>query len=196
MKFYCAIKRILDCAFVLVTLPFSAFVISLCSLCILLEDGLPIFYRARRVGYKGKIFTMLKLRSMTKNAPDLGLEDGSTFSSASAPRVTRCGRILRKYSLDEVPQVFNVLIGQMSFIGWRPDSAYYLQHYTDEERIILSVRPGITGYNQVINRNTVGTKEKLRNDVHYVKHLSFLLDCKIFFLTIFGVMSRKGVYRG
>lgn len=98
-------------------------------------------------------------------------------------------------SIDELPQILNVLKGDMSFIGPRPDSISYLEKYTDDEKIILNVRPGITGYNQVVNRNSVGTKEKLKNDIYYVKNLSFLFDIKIIFMTIITVINHKNIYR-
>ncbi len=132
---------------------------------------------------------------MIVNAPDLRMEDGSTYNAEDDPRVTKIGKFLRKTSLDEIPQLLNVLLGDMALIGPRPDSAFYLDHYTEEERIILTVRPGITGWNQVINRNSVGTKEKLQADIFYVRNLSFLLDCKILFLTVKTVLKHKDVYR-
>ena len=138
---------------------------------------------------------MFKFRSMKVNAPDIRLEDGSTYNAADDPRVTKVGKFLRSTSLDEVPQLLNVFLGHMALIGPRPDSAFYLEHYTPEERIILTVRPGITGWNQAINRNSVGTKEKLRNDIYYVQHLSFLFDLKVMWLTIKKVLSHNDVYR-
>ena len=123
------------------------------------------------------------------------MEDGSTYNAADDPRVTKVGRFLRKTSLDEIPQLLNVLIGDMALIGPRPDSAFYLGHYTPEERLILTVRPGITDWNQAVNRNSVGTKEKLQADIYYVKHLNFLFDIKVLWLTFKTVLSHKDVYR-
>ena len=138
---------------------------------------------------------MYKLRSMKENAPDIRLEDGSTFNGDDDPRVTKFGKFARKTSIDELPQIINVLKGDMSFIGPRPDTPMYLDKYTDEEKIILTVRPGITGYNQAINRNSVLTKEKLENDVYYVKHLSLFFDFKIIFMTINTIIMRKNINR-
>lgn len=132
---------------------------------------------------------------MIVNAPDLRLDDGSTYNAEDDPRVTRVGRILRKTSLDEIPQLLNILVGDMALIGPRPDSAFYLDHYTEDERVILTVRPGITGWNQAINRNSVGTKEKLQADIYYVDHLSFLFDCKVLLLTFKTVLNHKDVFR-
>lgn len=138
---------------------------------------------------------MFKFRSMKVNAPDLRMEDGSTYNASDDPRVTKVGRFLRKTSIDEIPQLLNVFLGHMALIGPRPDSAFYLEHYTPEERVILTVRPGITGWNQAINRNSVGTKEKLQADIYYVKHLSFFFDLKVLWLTFKTVLSHKDVYR-
>lgn len=188
-------KRLIDFIIALIAFPF---VLLLCMgvwVAIKLDDGGPLFHMASRIGKGGKIFKMFKLRSMIVNAPDLRMEDGSTYNAENDPRVTKVGKFLRKTSLDEIPQLFNVLIGDMALIGPRPDSAYYLEYYTTEERVILTVRPGITGWNQAINRNSVGTKEKLQADIFYVEHLSFGFDLKVIWLTIKMVLSHKDVYR-
>lgn len=189
------LKRLIDFCLALLAIPF---VLLLCAgvwIAIKLDDQGPLFHMASRIGKNGRIFKMYKFRSMIVNAPDLRMEDGSTYNAKDDPRVTKVGRFLRKTSLDEIPQLINVLIGDMALIGPRPDSAFYLEHYTSEERIILTVRPGITGWNQAINRNSVGTKEKLQADIYYVEHLSFLFDCKVIWLTIKTVLSHKDVYR-
>src|SRR5699024_990117 len=159
------------------------------------EDGGPIFYMAERTGRFGIPFKMYKLRSMKVNAPDIRLADGSTYNGEDDPRVTKFGKFARKTSIDELPQIINILKGDMSFIGPRPDTPMYLEKYTPEERIILTVRPGITGYNQAINRNSVLTKEKLKNDIFYVKHMSLLFDIKIIFMTISTVLRHKNINR-
>ena len=132
---------------------------------------------------------------MKVNAPDIRMEDGSTYNAEDDPRVTKVGRFIRRTSIDELPQILNILVGDMAWIGPRPDSVSYLDQYTEEERQILNVRPGITGWNQAVNRNSVGTKEKLRNDIYYVRHMSLGLDVKIVWLTIKTVFSSKDVYR-
>ncbi len=192
---YNGVKRGIDIVLSLIILPFLLILIVIVGIAIKLEDRGPIFYMGERIGFHGKIFKMIKFRSMKVNAPDLRYSDGSTYNADDDPRVTKVGRFLRRTSLDEVPQFLNVLFGDMAFIGPRPDSAFYLSEYTTEERIILTVRPGITGYNQAISRNAVGTKEKLQNDIYYVKHMSFLFDIKIFFMTIRCVLFSKNVYR-
>lgn len=165
------------------------------SFAILIEDGRPIFYVAQRIGRGGKLFNMLKLRSMRVNAPDIRMSDGSTYNGDDDPRVTKFGKFARRTSIDELPQIFNILKGDMSFVGPRPDTPMYLEHYTDEERIILTMRPGITGYNQAVNRNSVLTKEKLKNDIYYVENFSIWLDIKIVFLTVANVFSQKNIHR-
>lgn len=192
---YRAIKRTFDllCSLALV-IPVGV-VICISAIFIKAEDGGPVFYMAERTGRFGIPFRMYKLRSMKVNAPDIRLADGSTYNGEDDPRVTRFGRFARKTSIDELPQVINILKGDMSFIGPRPDTPMYLAKYTDEERKVLTVRPGITGYNQAINRNSVLTKEKLKNDIYYVKHLSLWFDIKIIFMTIITVLSHKNINR-
>ena len=189
------IKRLIDFIIAIIAFPFVLLLCIFVWIAIKLDDGGPLFHMAKRIGKGGRIFKMFKFRSMIVNAPDLRMEDGSTFNSEDDPRVTKVGKFLRRTSLDEIPQLLNVLIGDMALIGPRPDSAYYLEYYTPEERVILTVRPGITGWNQAVNRNSVGTKEKLQADIYYVNHLSFTFDLKVIWLTIKTVLSHKDVYR-
>lgn len=188
-------KRFIDFLISLLALPFVLLLCLFVAIAIKLDDGGPVFYYASRIGKGGRIFKMFKFRSMKVNAPDLRMEDGSTYNAADDPRVTNVGKFLRSTSLDEIPQLLNVFLGDMALIGPRPDSAFYLEHYTDEERVILTVRPGISGWNQAVNRNSVGTKEKLQNDIYYVNHLSFCFDLKIIWMTLKGVIAHKDVYR-
>ena len=188
-------KRFFDIFFSLSLLLFVGIVIVISAIFIKIEDRGPVFYKAVRVGRFGKQFKMLKLRSMKVNAPDIRLSDGSTYNSDDDPRVTKFGKFARKTSIDELPQIINVLKGDMSFIGPRPDTLVGFEAYTEEERRVLLVRPGITGYNQAINRNSVLTKEKLKNDIYYVDHLSLWFDIKIIFMTIKTVLFRKNVNR-
>lgn len=192
---YRCIKRAFDIAVSIVLMIPIGIVILISWAAIKAEDGGPVFYMADRTGRFGRIFKMYKLRSMRVNAPDIRLADGSTYNGNDDPRVTKFGRFVRKTSIDELPQVINILKGDMTFIGPRPDTPVGSAAYTDEEKIILTVRPGITGYNQAINRNSVLTKEKLKNDVYYVRHLSLWLDIKIVFMTIATVLGRKNINR-
>lgn len=192
---YKTFKRLMDIIFSIILLPFVLIVIIISSIFIKIEDSGKIFYMAKRTGKDGKIFNMIKLRTMKENAPDIRMEDGSTYNSKDDDRVTKFGKIARKTSIDELPQIINVLIGDMSFIGPRPNNIDYINKYTDEEKISLTIRPGITGYNQAINRNSVGTKEKLKKDIYYVNNMSFLFDLRIILLTIKIVLLSKNVYR-
>lgn len=197
MYMYVFMKRFFDFVIAIILLPFVLLVIFVSSIFIKIDDGGPIFYLGKRIGKNGKIFKMIKLRSMYVNAPDIRLEDGSTYNSSDDDRVTKFGRVARKTSIDELPQVINVLLGDMSFIGPRPDTDKYLYHYEEfpEDKKILSVRPGITGYNQVINRNDSNAEIKMKYDKYYVDNISFILDCKIFIKTIAVVMGQKNIYR-
>ena len=192
---YPIIKRLCDLILSLISLPVVGIVIVISAILIKIEDKGSIFYIAERTGRFGKPFKMIKLRTMKVNSPDIRMNDDSTYNSEDDPRVTRYGRFARKTSIDELPQLINVIKGDMALIGPRPNSTSYIDKYTDEERIALSVRPGITGYNQAINRNSVGTKEKLKNDIYYVENMSMQFDIKIFFLTIVTVLTRKNIYR-
>lgn len=192
---YRFIKRLFDVVVSAVLMIPIGIVILISGAAIKAEDKGPIFYMADRTGRFGKIFKMYKLRSMKVNAPDIRLADGSTYNGEDDPRVTKFGKFARKTSIDELPQVINILKGDMTFIGPRPDTPVGSAAYTEEEKIILTVRPGITGYNQAVNRNSVLTKEKLKNDIYYVKHLSLWFDIKIVFMTIATVLGHKNVNR-
>jgi len=192
---YRFIKRIFDVIVSAILMIPIGIVIIISALFIKAEDKGPVFYMADRTGRFGKVFKMFKLRSMMVNAPDIRLEDGSTYNGENDPRVTKFGKIARKTSIDELPQIINILKGDMTFIGPRPDTPVGSAVYTDEEKIILTVRPGITGYNQAVNRNSVLTKEKLKNDIYYVKHLSLWFDTEIGFMTIATVLGHKNINR-
>lgn len=188
-------KRFFDIILVLCAMPFVLIIIGIFAPIIYFNDKGPVFYNAERVGKNGKPFKMYKLRSMYVNSPDIRLENGDTYNSEDDPRVTKVGKILRKYSIDELPQLFNVMIGNMSLIGPRPDPLDWLERYTTEEKIFLKVKPGITGYSQAYFRNSVEGKEKIKNDIFYAQNCSFLLDVKIIFKTIGSVFKKENIYR-
>lgn len=189
------IKRFLDFMIALIALPFVLLIIIIVLPFILFEDGFPIFYNANRIGQHGKLFKMYKFRSMKKDAPDIRLADGSTYNGEDDPRVTKIGKILRKTSVDEIPQLLNVLKGDMSLIGPRPDPPDWLEKYPEDVKVFLNVKPGITGYSQAYYRNSVDGEEKMKNDVFYAKHCSFFLDIKIFFKTIAVVLKHENTYK-
>ena len=183
-------KRLIDIIVSLIALPFILLVLIIFAPIIHFTDKGPVFYNAERLGKDGKVFKMFKLRSMRVNAPDIVNADGSTYNG-------EVGIFLRKTSIDELPQFLNVLIGDMSLIGPRAHVTRNYKGYEfldDVRRRRLCVRPGITGYNQAYFRNSVTSEQKLLNDVYYVDNLSFALDVKVFFKTIFSVLKRENIY--
>lgn len=187
-------KRVWDVILGTLAMPAVALVTAGCAVAIRLEDGGPVFYNAPRIGKDGRPFTMYKLRSMKVDAPDLVMEDGSTYNGADDPRMTRVGAFMRKTSLDEMPQFLNVLKGDMSVVGPRPDLAREVELYQGDEALKLAVRPGVTGYAAVYGRNALPWHDRLALDVHYVRNLSFPLDAKVFFKTFFTVFNQEGIY--
>ena len=187
-------KRILDIIFIVLLFPVILVILLVISPIIYFQDKGPIFYNAPRLGKNGKIFKMYKFRSMKVDAPDLRNDDGSTFNSDQDPRVTKIGSFLRKSSLDEVPQLLNILKGDMSLIGPRPDLPEHLEMYEGNESEKLQVRPGVTGYNQAYFRNSISWKERIINDIYYIDNLSVLMDIKILFKTFSSVILKKGVF--
>lgn len=188
------IKRILDFIIGLIALPFIVVITLIMAPMIYFNDKGPIFYNASRLGKNGKPFKMYKFRSMMVNAPDIRNKDGSTYNGDDDPRVTKVGRFMRKTSIDELPQFLNVLLGDMSLIGPRPDPLDDMEIYTKHQKKKLNVRPGITGYNQAYYRNSVEQNEKFEHDVYYAENISFFLDIKIFFKTIATILTRDNVY--
>ena len=166
-------------------------VLALAALAIKLEDGGSIFYRQRRVGLNGEEFELLKLRTM-----DVGAEARGTGFAVNEgdPRITRTGRVLRRLSLDELPQLWNVVRGDMSLIGPRPTLAYQVERYTPRERRRLEVKPGITGWAQIHGRARLPWDERIELDVWYVEHRTPWLDLKILARTPLALFA--GTYKG
>lgn len=188
------VKRIIDIIVALFALPFFLLILLAIAPIIYLEDRGPIFYNSDRLGKNGKIYKMYKFRSMKVNVPDLRNEDGSTFNSENDQRLTKVGKFIRKTSLDEIPQILNVLKNDMSLIGPRPDLPEHIIYYEGEEKRKLEVLPGITGYSQAYFRNSIEWKDRLKNDIFYVDNLTFFFDIKIFFMTIKCIFYKKGIY--
>ena len=151
------------------------------------NKGAGAFFTQERPGKGGKIFKVIKFKSMTDE------RDAEGKLLPDAQRLTRVGRFIRSTSLDELPQLINVLKGDMALVGPRPLLPEYLPYYTKRERLRHTVRPGITGYAQTHGRNNLGWDERLELDVWYVEHVSFLLDCKILWNTLINVIRRKDV---
>ena len=186
-------KRIIDLYMCYVIFPPFLIISLLISILIKLEDGGHVFYRSTRLGLNKTHFKIYKFRSMKEDAPDYRNVDGSTFNSDDDPRITKVGRLLRKTSLDELPQIFNVIKGDMSFIGPRPDTVEAIDIYSKEEEKKLKVKPGITGYNQAFYRNSISQQEKFKNDVYYVDNQSLFFDIKIIIRTLYSVLLSKNI---
>ncbi|WP_143315060.1 sugar transferase [Clostridium sp. HBUAS56017] len=187
-------KRVLDLILSILALPFLLIIVVVVGPIIYIQDKKSIFFVSPRLGHKGKIYKMYKFRTMKMNAPDIRNEDGSTFNSKDDYRLTYIGKILRKTSIDETPQILNVIKGDMSIIGPRPDLPEHLELYVGNERRKLEIKPGITGFNQAYYRNTVGWKQRIEHDIYYIDHLSFGFDIKIFLKTIKAVLKRENLY--
>ncbi len=182
------VKRAIDVILSLVGLLIFAVPMVIIAVIIKLDSKGPVFFKQERIGYKGKTFLMIKFRSMCVGAEHTG---SGVYSDKNDRRVTRIGNILRKTSLDEIPQFINTLKGDMSFIGPRPPLTYHpwpLSEYTTEQLRMFDVRPGITGA-QVNGRKGVEWNRRIELNVWYVDHVSFLLDLKILFLTVFKVFT-------
>jgi lipopolysaccharide/colanic/teichoic acid biosynthesis glycosyltransferase len=172
----------------------------LLSMLVFTEDGWPIIYRRRVLGKNGT-FAAYKFRSMRKNAdamlsadPLLKREFERNFKLKNDPRLTRVGAVLRKLSLDELPQLFNIVRGQMSLVGPRMISPEELEKYGENKEMLLSVKPGLTGYWQVNGRQEVNYEERIRMDLHYIRNWSLAMDLKILFRTPYAVLRREGAY--
>ena len=165
--------------------------IGIAALAARLEDGGPVLYRQKRVGKDGVEFELLKLRTMLVGAET----QGAGFAVAQGdPRITRVGRILRRLSLDELPQLWNVVRGEMSLVGPRPTLRYQVERYTEHQRRRLEVKPGLTGWAQVHGRASLPWDERIELDVWYVEHRSAWLDLKILALTPAALF--RGTYKG
>lgn len=181
------IKRILDIIISGIALLLLSPVFLILAILVRTKLGCPVIFHQERPGYREKIFTLCKFRTMTDERD----ENGELLPDAR--RLTPFGSFLRKTSLDELPELWNIFKGDMSLIGPRPLLIGYLPYYTERERLRHTVRPGLTGLSQVSGRNFLGWDERLAKDVEYVEHLSFLMDVKVFFRTIAVVFHSEDV---
>jgi lipopolysaccharide/colanic/teichoic acid biosynthesis glycosyltransferase len=186
---YDVTKRALDVLGATVGLTLSAPLLAASAIAVRLEDRGPVFFRQERVGQDGRLFEVLKLRTMVVNAHTQGA--GYAVDKGDS-RITRAGSLLRKTSLDELPQLWNVLRGEMSLVGPRPTLAYQVERYTDRQRRRLEVKPGLTGWAQVNGRASLAWPERIELDVWYVEHRSLALDLRILLRTV-SVLLRPGV---
>lgn len=184
------IKRFLDFMLSLMGIIVLSPILLILWILVRMKLGSPVLFHQERPGRHEKIFKLYKFRSMTDERDDQGnlLPD--------EVRLTKFGKILRSTSLDELPELFNILKGDMSLIGPRPLLVRYLPYYTDEERHRHDVRPGLTGLAQVNGRNALGWEDRFRYDLYYVEHLSFFLDLKIIGMTAGKVLKRSGTLSG
>ena len=183
------IKRLFDILLSLFGIAICCVPMLIIAIAIKLDSPGPVIFKQKRLGYKGKVYEIWKFRSMCVGAEQIG---AGVYSGKGDARVTRVGNILRKTSLDELPQFFNTLVGSMSFVGPRPPMTYHpwpWEEYTDEQRRMFDVRPGITGWAQVNGRKGVEWNRRIELNVWYVDHVSLWLDLKILWLTVFKVLS-------
>lgn len=184
-------KRFFDVLISFVGIVVALIPMILIAVAVKIDSKGPVLYRQKRIGKDGKVFEILKFRSMCVGAERQGT---GVYSEEGDVRVTKVGNILRKTSLDEIPQFFNILRGEMSFIGPRPPLTYHpwdYSEYTDEQRKMFNVRPGITGWAQVNGRKGVEWNRRIELNVWYVENMSFLLDLKILFTTVLKVLSNE-----
>lgn len=188
-KLQLIIKRMFDFFASLIGLiVISPFFLIVCAIVMLENHGSP-FFKQKRIGKDGKVFEIIKFRTMVNNAENMG--DGLIVQSEEDPRITNVGKILRKTSLDELPQLINIIKGEMSLIGPRPPVVYHpydgYENYPEKARIRFRMKPGITGLAQVKKRNSATWDERIKIDIKYVENFSIWLDIKILFNTILAL---------
>lgn len=180
------LKRVLDLFVSLLALIILAIPMSIIAILIGLESGRPVFFKQERVGMDGVKFTLYKFRSM-KNLN----EESEVFHNED--RITSIGRFIRKWRIDELPQLYNVLKGEMSIVGPRPTLPYQIERYNSRQRKRLTVKPGVTGWSQVHGDKAISWPERIEYDIWYVENWSLWLDLKIIFLTPFALLRIKGI---
>jgi lipopolysaccharide/colanic/teichoic acid biosynthesis glycosyltransferase len=191
----CAWKRFFDLTVAIAALIVFAPMLGLIAVAIKVSSRGPVLFMQERIGWQGRKFRIIKFRSMVRNAPYIRNPDGSAYSSDTDLRVTRLGRILRRTSLDEIPQLWNVVRGEMSLIGPRPELAEGIRSYRSADFRRLNVRPGMTGWAVVHGRNDVPISMRRDLDTWYADHVGFLLDLRILCKTIATVVVREGINR-
>jgi undecaprenyl phosphate N,N'-diacetylbacillosamine 1-phosphate transferase len=187
MRPYLIVKRSLDFVFAVILLIVLSPLMLLVAIAIKLDSRGPVFFKQERPGKGARIFTIYKFRTMSVETE----KAGKPLSNIA--RITKVGSFLRKTSIDELPQLFNILKGEMSFIGPRPLLVEYLEYYSSEQKRRHEVKPGISGWAQVNGRNAISWEEKFKYDIWYVDNQSLLLDIKILFMTVYNVLRRKGI---
>jgi lipopolysaccharide/colanic/teichoic acid biosynthesis glycosyltransferase len=187
------IRRAIDIAVSATVLCLSAPVLLLAMLAIRIESPGAVIYRQRRIGLHGREFEVLKLRTMVRGAEHIG---AGLAINENDSRITRVGTLLRRTSLDELPNLLNVLRGEMSLIGPRPTLPVQVEQYTDRQRGRLAVKPGITGWAQVNGRASLPWSERIELDLYYIEHRSLALELRILWRTAAMVLGGSGIYKG
>ncbi len=187
------VRRAVDIAVSSTSLLLSSPLLAAAMLAIRLESSGPAIYRQRRAGLHGEPFDVLKLRTMVQGAEHIG---AGLAVNTGDPRITRVGALLRRTSLDELPNLVNVLVGHMSLIGPRPTLPVQVEQYTERQRGRLTVRPGITGWAQVNGRASLPWSERIELDLYYIEHRSLALDLRILWRTLTMVLGGSGLYKG
>jgi lipopolysaccharide/colanic/teichoic acid biosynthesis glycosyltransferase len=185
------VSRVLDVVLGAVLLAITSPLLALAALAIRLESGGPVFYRQLRVGKDGEQFELWKLRTMVPGAEAMG---AGIYVLEGDTRITRVGKLLRRFSLDELPNLVNVLRGEMAVVGPRPTVQEQVDRYTDRQRRRLEVRPGITGWAQINGRTSLPWPERIELDVWYVEHRSLRLDLRILARTARMLATGHGLY--
>lgn len=192
-------KRVFDLFFSFFALIFSLPLMALLALLVYLEDGSPVIFRQKRVGKDEHLFEIFKFRTMIRNAEQLqsqveirDLDGNLVFKTKDDPRITRVGRLLRRFSLDELPQLFNVLEGTMSLVGPRPELPHLAEKYEPWQRKRFTVLPGMTGWWQIHSRNAQPMQLHIEYDLYYIQNYSMRLDLKIILRTFWVVLIGRG----
>lgn len=197
---YVKVKRMIDVALATIGLIVLAPVFAIIALAIKIESNGPVFFKHTRIGQNGKIIKIYKFRSMVQNAeeliqkftPEQMKEYKENYKLTDDPRITKIGKFLRKTSLDELPQLINIIKGELSIIGPRPVVQDELEKYGADAQKFLSVTPGLTGYWAANGRSDTTYEERMKMELYYVDNMSMILDLKIFFKTILSVLKREG----
>ena len=199
-KIYKVVKRIADIIGGIIGLILLSPVFLILAICIKIDSKGPVIFAHKRIGKNGKEFNMYKFRSMYENAEEMienfneeqKIEWQENFKLDNDPRITKVGRLLRKTSLDELPQIVNIIKGDLSIIGPRPIVDEELKKYGDNKEKFLSITPGLTGYWQANGRSNTTYEERMQMELYYIDNQSLLLDIKIFFKTIVSVIKKEG----
>lgn len=188
MSKYGTIKRLIDILSSLILLIVTSPILFFAMIAIKLDSKGPIFFVHERTGYKGRTFKMIKLRGMVDNALSIGPE----LTQRNDPRITRVGKLLRRTSIDEIPQVINVLKGEMSLIGPRPEMTSIVETYSTKEKEVFEFKPGITGISQINGRQLLTPSDRVKMEIEYYKEATFFSDLKILLRTFKVVFSNEG----